>query len=162
MPKIQIVVVILVKAFTTAPAEHHGETSFSSTLGGGEEEEERKHQKKRAPAQSICMLYLNSWRLTHTRESPSIGVHNAESLPNQQPCAPQHCEGAQRQRPLCVAISHATRFSSFLLGDRNGKFSSRRKSLPGSTTERKGYQVTPYSKQTAINYNQSLSRYKWS
>jgi hypothetical protein len=53
MSKIQIVVVILVKAFAAAPAERHGERR-SVQLGGEEEERERRHQKKALPRKFVC------------------------------------------------------------------------------------------------------------
>jgi hypothetical protein len=90
MSKIQIVVIMLVKAFTAAPAEHHGKTSFKV---GGEEGEEQKHLKGREHLFVVPELEL----MAPTYKGIAVGVPwlCKRALPNQQPCAPQ-LEGAQR------------------------------------------------------------------
>jgi hypothetical protein len=106
MSKIQIVVIILIKAFTAAPGERHGKRRSSWVGVGGATAPKKSH--------NICMLYLNSWRL-HTRESPWC---TSGHCPNRN-LVRRSLKEHNRDDLVCVAIL-ATR--SIILGDRKGKF----------------------------------------
>jgi len=135
----QIVVVILVKLSTAAPAEleRHGEGVGEGRSSWGEGGGGAK-----APEPTLCMLYLNSWRLG-TRESP-CGVMQADIAQSATLCT---CGFNLKERNDLVCV--AATLASFFLGDRNGKFSAAHRVPPDrhSCQLNEGYQVTLYSKQ---------------